>query len=155
MTTKASSNKVEKAVQAVKETTTKAADKVSKAAVKAGETTTKKATEVKDAAVKKATEVKDATVKKATKVKDATTKAVKEKTKKASAKATEVVTEVYIQYQGQEIAEADIVAKVKEAHVAAGHRAGAIKSLQIYTKPEENAAYYVINKKESGKITLF
>lgn len=45
--------------------------------------------------------------------------------------------------------------KVKAQFVAEGHRAGAIKKLDIYIKPEENAAYYVINEKFSGRVDLF
>lgn len=30
-----------------------------------------------------------------------------------------------------------------------------VNALQVYIKPEENAAYYVINQKKSGKIDLF
>ena len=49
---------------------------------------------------------------------------------------------------------ADLVAKVTESWVALGHRASSIKSLDLYIKPEDMAAYYVINGKESGKIAL-
>lgn len=30
-----------------------------------------------------------------------------------------------------------------------------IKTLQLYLKPEESAAYYVINQKFAGKVDLF
>ena len=39
--------------------------------------------------------------------------------------------------------------------VADGHRASSIKSLQVYLKPEEFAAYYVINQKFAGRVDLF
>lgn len=52
--------------------------------------------------------------------------------------------------------EAVVVDKVKAAFVASGHRVSSIKSLQIYIKPEENKAYYVINdNKYSGEVDLF
>lgn len=35
-----------------------------------------------------------------------------------------------------------------------GHRASSIKTLDLYVKPEDGAAYYVINGKETGKIEL-
>ena len=48
-----------------------------------------------------------------------------------------------------------MVEKVKAQFVAEGHRAGNIKSLRIYIKPEDKAAYYVINDKNAGRVDLF
>ena len=48
-----------------------------------------------------------------------------------------------------------VVDRVKEIYVADGHRESSIKSLQVYVKPEENAAYYVITDKINGRIDLF
>lgn len=67
----------------------------------------------------------------------------------------EVKPEVFIQYQSQEAVVADAIEKVKAEFVAGGHRASSIKSLQIYLKPEESAAYYVINQKVAGRVDLF
>ena len=61
---------------------------------------------------------------------------------------------IYVQFAGKEIPTADLVAKATEEWVALGHRASSIKSLDLYVKPEDMAAYYVINGKESGKIAL-
>lgn len=61
---------------------------------------------------------------------------------------------VYIQFAGKEILEKDIVDQVKQAWVANGHRAASIKSLDVYVKPEENMAYYVVNGKDTGSIEL-
>ena len=56
--------------------------------------------------------------------------------KKADAKKeAEKVEEVYVQFQGQEIATKDIVDKVKQAYKDDGHRVALIKSIQIYIKP--------------------
>ena len=89
-------------------------------------------------------------------------KPVKEKkpsraAKKAAAKAAkeELVPEVFIQYQGNEAIVADVIEKAKNEFVAEGHRASSIKSLQVYLKPEEFAAYYVINQKFAGRVDLF
>ena len=65
-----------------------------------------------------------------------------------------VTQNVYVQFAGLEISTADLTAKVTEEWVALGHRASSIKSLDLYVKPEDMAAYYVINGKESGKIAL-
>lgn len=63
--------------------------------------------------------------------------------------------EVFIQYEGREAIVADAIEKAKAEFVADGHRVSSIKSLQIYLKPEEYAAYYVINQKFAGKVDLF
>ncbi len=47
-----------------------------------------------------------------------------------------------------------MVEQVKALWTAEGHRASSIKSLEVYVKPEDMAAYYVINGKENGKIEL-
>ena len=85
-------------------------------------------------------------------------KAVREKrTAKAfkKAEAEELKPEVFIQYQGNETIVAEVIEKAKEQFVAEGHRASSVKSLQVYLKPEEFAAYYVINQKFAGKVDLF
>lgn len=60
-----------------------------------------------------------------------------------------------VQYQNNDTEIAAIEERVKAQFVAEGHRAGAIKKLDIYIKPEEFAAYYVINEKFSGRVDLF
>ena len=71
------------------------------------------------------------------------------KTTAESLKAT-----MYVQYQAKEVTVEDIVEKAKEAYKAEGHRVSSIKSLKVYIKPEESAAYYVINENNAGKIEL-
>ena len=75
--------------------------------------------------------------------------------KKAAPKKEELKPEVFIQYQGNEAIVADVIEKAKNEFVADGHRASSIKSLQVYLKPEEFAAYYVINQKFAGRVDLF
>ncbi len=48
----------------------------------------------------------------------------------------------------------DIAEQAKNAWVAEGHRASSLKSLDVYVKPEDSAAYYVVNGKAAGKIDL-
>ena len=67
----------------------------------------------------------------------------------------EVKPEVFIQYQGNEALVGEAIEKAKLAFVADGHRLSTIKTLQVYLKPEEYAAYYVINKKFTGRVDLF
>ncbi|MCI8418416.1 MAG: hypothetical protein HFI33_13150 [Lachnospiraceae bacterium] len=61
---------------------------------------------------------------------------------------------VTVEYAGNQYEENDIIQKIKDAWLAAGKKIKDIKSLNIYIKPEETAAYYVINGEDSGCITL-
>ena len=128
-------------------------------------TTAKEASKdtVKEAAVKSAPakeSVKETgkdTAKKATEKVEAATKTVVKKAaaKKAAPKKEELKPEVFIQFQGQEAVVADVIEKAKKQFEAEGHRASSIKSIQVYLKPEEYAAYYVINQKHAGRVDLF
>ena len=143
------------------QTTKKAEDVKINAPVKTAETVKTVKTETAAPAVK--AEVKE-TVKEAPKAeKKAEVKAEpkkrgpKPKAEKADAKKAEkkeAVQNVYVQFMGKEILTADLVAQVTEKWVALGHRASSIKELNLYVKPEDSAAYYVINGKESGKLEL-
>ena len=100
----------------------------------------------------KAEPAKKTAAKKETAKKETAKKTTAKKTVKAEKPA--VTQNVYVQFAGLEISTADLTAKVTEEWVALGHRASSIKSLDLYVKPEDMAAYYVINGKESGKIAL-
>ena len=100
----------------------------------------------------KAEPAKKTAAKKETAKKETARKTTAKKTVKAEKPA--VTQNVYVQFAGLEISTADLTAKVTEEWVALGHRASSIKSLDLYVKPEDMAAYYVINGKESGKIAL-
>ena len=114
-----------------------------KAAVKAEE----------EKVVEKAAEVKEtvkATVKTAAKK-----TAQKKTTRKTTTKNEASSTEVFVEFYGQQSSVESVEERVKAAFVAEGHKAGTIKSLKIYLKPEEQAAYYVINDKFAGRVDLF
>lgn len=91
--------------------------------------------------------------------KDEAKAAKKPAAKKSTAKKAdkpELKPDVFIEFQNRQASEATVVDKVKAAFVASGHRVSSIKSLQIYIKPEEYKAYYVINdNKYSGEVDLF
>ena len=136
----------------------KATDTVKKTApAKAAETA---AALVKDAA-EKAEPAKTAPVKEAVKEDKAP---AKKAPKKAAAKTTTTKTaktvkeaasqNVYIQFAGKEVKTEELVEQVKALWTAQGHRVSSIKNLEVYVKPEDAAAYYVINGKENGKIEL-
>ncbi len=114
---------------------------------------TTKATEVKEVKVEApvVAEVKEvkAEAKKAPAKKAPAKKAP---AKKAAAKAETVIT---VQFGGNEVAIATVEEKVKAQFVAEGNKASSIKSLNIYVKPEEASAYYVINGDVTGRVDLF
>lgn len=133
------------------QTTKKAEDVKINAPVKTAETAeTVKTVKTETAAPAVKAGVKE-TVKEAPKA-EVKTVAVKAEAPKAEKK--KAVQNVYVQFAGKEILTADLVAQVTEKWVALGHRASSIKELNLYVKPEDSAAYYVINGKESGKIEL-
>lgn len=152
--TKETVKAAESAVKA--EETVKAAVKEN-AAAKDSKTTTvvEKAAKAAAEETKKAVEETRAVVETAKKT---VKEAAKAKKTTRTAKKTEkepLVPEVYIQYQGREAIVAEAVEKAKAEFVADGHRVSSVKSLQVYLKPEENAAYYVINQKFAGRVDLF
>lgn len=62
---------------------------------------------------------------------------------------------VYLQYLGKEFSTKDILVKAKDTWMKeSGKGPEDIKSINIYLKPEEFAAYYVINDDATGKIEL-
>ena len=132
---------------AVKDATKKVESKVgdvAEAAAKKAEVVEEKAKEVAKATTKAVVEKAEPVVKKAA------TAAKKAKKEKQPAK-----TEIIVQYQQNAANLGELEDKVKKQFVAEGHRAGCIKTLNIYVKPEEYKAYYVINDKFFGSVDLF
>ena len=133
---------------AVKKTVEKAAkpavetEAVKAEATKAAAKTTEKAAEAKTTETAKKAPAKKTTARK-TPAKRTTTK-----------KAAVVTEEVYLQYAGKEFSSADLTAKVKEIWKETGKKAADLKDIKVYVKPEENAAYYVINNEETGSFGL-
>lgn len=63
--------------------------------------------------------------------------------------------EVILQYREYEVNMDDVTKRVKAHYVAKGNTEDSIESLQVYVKPEEFTAYYVINDGFCGKVNLF
>lgn len=129
------------------------------------ETATVKA-EKKETAAAKAIETKKDTTKKletkAAVLVDTAEKAVKT-VKKAAAKKTaakttkkaDLKTEFFLQFSGKEYTEKEILKKVKDVWTKdLKNKVGDMKDVKIYLKPEESAAYYVVNGDTTGKIDL-
>ena len=125
---------------------------------------TTKATEVKEVKVEtpvveapvvevkaEVKEEKKAPAKKAPAKKAATTEK-KAPAKKAAAKAETVIT---LEFGDYTAVMSTVEEKVKAQIVAEGVKASAIKSLNIYVKPFENKAYYVVNEDVTGSVDLF
>lgn len=139
-----------------------------KATAKETEKTEPKKVAKKPVEKKEAVKEPEATKEEAVK---ADTKAVSADTKKESAQPApkkrgrkpgsknkqkeQLTPEVYVQYHGEEAEQSAIIEKIKEQYVSEGHRAGNIKSLKLYLKPEDRAAYFVINDRYAGKVDLF
>ena len=69
------------------------------------------------------------------------------------AKAESMKPAVFVQYLGREADMDTLVESAKAAFHSENQRAP-ITDLKLYVKPEENAAYYVINETYSGKLGL-
>lgn len=133
--TKAAAPKAEPVKAAVKAEAPKA--EAAKAPVKE---TVKKAAAPKAAA--KTTEKKPAVKKEAAPKKETVKKAPA--AKKAPAKAAAPEASVVIEYAGKQVVAKDVLAAATRAFKEA-KKDVEIKTIEIYVKPEENVAYYVVN----------
>ena len=114
-----------------------------KAVVTADKAETKKAAAVKTAVEKKETVKKEAAAKKEpVKKETAAKKAPARRT--AAKKAEDVKATVTIQFAGKEVVAKNILEEAKKAFAAA-NKGVEIKTIDIYVKPEEGVAYYVVN----------
>ena len=67
----------------------------------------------------------------------------------------EPAPEIIFQYREYEASMDAVTERVKAHYYAKGHAHGSIESIQIYVKPEDFTAYYVINDGVVGKVNLF
>ena len=128
---------------ATRKTTATKKTSAAKTTAKAAE----KAAEVKEAVAETVAEVKTAAAKKTTEAKEAVNKTAKKVTKKA---ADVTIT---VEFAGRQAVITDIAAKAEAAYKAMNADAE-IKTLDIYVKPEENAAYYVVNGEGSADFRI-
>ena len=145
--------------ETVKDTAKKTAEAVKQAAKETGAVAKKAAKETSAVAKKAAKETADSVKKTAKETSTATKKAVKETATTVKRTAKKEYTklalkETYIQVGGSEYKETEILKKVEESFLAAGHKITAMKNLQIYVKPEDGAAYYVVNGEITGRVDL-
>lgn len=75
-------------------------------------------------------------------------------TKKAAAKK-ELKTEVTIQFDGKSYSQEDLIQIAKDVwKYDLNQKAGDLTSIELYVKPEEHMAYYVMNKDFAGSFYL-
>ncbi len=63
--------------------------------------------------------------------------------------------QMFLQFNEQEVELSTVEANVKKEWKEAGHKLTEIETLDIYVKPQEGKAYYVVNKEIEGKTDLF
>ena len=131
---KETEKKVEKAVAKAEKTVEKAAAKVEKAPEE------KKVAAASKKVVKKAEKAVDTAAKKVAKT-------VAKKADTKDAKAT-----VILQFAGAEFKMTDILEAAKKDF--ASNNTVALKTITLYVKPEDGAAYYVANDDITGKVNL-
>ena len=139
---------VETSVKAEETLAEKVTEKVEKKAENTVERVAEKAKATAKTTAKKASD----TAKKAPTAAKAGVKKAGEATKKNYVKMA--LQETYIQMFGNEYKESEILDKVEAQFVSEGHRVSNIRTLNLYVKPEDNAAYYVINEKYTGRVDL-
>ena len=61
---------------------------------------------------------------------------------------------VVIQYQGRERSEKNLLDLIYQDMLNQGINEGEIENIDIYVKPEEQAVFYVVNKKIEGQIAF-
>ena len=61
---------------------------------------------------------------------------------------------LYIQSNGLEVKDSDLIAQIKKECTANGMKIKDIKTLNVYVKPEEGMAYYTVNDDTKGSIAL-
>ena len=136
-----------KAEEVKAEAEAKTAEKVEEPVAEAVETEEKVEEKAEDEKAVSAKEEEKKTVKRGR-------RAAKE-AKAVAAKKTAAEPKVYVQFGADESDVDSIVEKIKAEYVDQGHRVSSIKDLRVYLKPEDGAAYYVINEKVAGRVDLF
>lgn len=116
------------------------------------EETRKAESAVKAPAAKTEKTSKKETVSKAAEKAEKKPAAKKASAKKAVTKAEVKKENVILQFAGKEV-EIDAVIASAKADFKANNK-GCLRSINVYVKPDENAAYYVVNGKTTGKVEL-
>lgn len=149
MATKRQAKKQESKLNAMKAASAPVVEKVAEKAAPIVE----KVVEKTAPAVEKVVEKTVPAVEKAAEKVVEETKEVAKKVKKAAPKK-EMKTTLFVEHQGKQVEEKDMIAAVKKAWTKSGRKIGDIKTMTLYVKPEEDAVYYVINTTETGSVAF-
>ena len=71
------------------------------------------------------------------------------------ARQKEMIKEIYIQYRELEGRMDQIEQRIYDQFCQQGHQISDIQKLQIYVKPQDFTAYYMINDSIGGKVGIF
>lgn len=136
------------AAKAVKEAAAPAAKAVKETAAPAAKA-------VKETAAPAAKAVKKETAKAAEKAKTAVKKTAEKAAVKKPAAKKEITASVSVQFSGKSYTTEELVAIAKDVwKYDLKQKASDFKSVELYVKPEENQAYYVINGEHTGSFFI-
>ena len=113
------------------------------------EPTLKSVKEKAEPTLKKAKEKAEPKIREARKKAEPVIDEMKTRASKASVK-----TEVFLQFGDYEMRIDDIIDKTCEDYLSRGGTLRGLRSLRVYVKPEDHAAYYVANHDETGRVSL-
>jgi hypothetical protein len=75
--------------------------------------------------------------------------------KKSRSARARIAQNITLQYQGRDVKTADLEARVREIwEKEYGKAADDLRKIDLYLKPEDNAAYFVLNGSYTGHIDL-
>lgn len=129
-------------------TTAKTAAKVAPVEEVKVEATVVEETPAKKTTAKKTTATKTTTSKTTTAAKKTTTR------KTTAKKAVEPTVDFYVEYNGVQDSYANVLENVKKSYIE-NNEGAEIKSIKVYLKPTENAAYCVINDEDEFRMDVF
>ena len=113
------------------------------------------AKKVEEAAVPAAKAVKKETAKAAAKAKTVVKKTAAKAATSARAAKKEVEATVSVQFSGKSYTTQELVAIAKDVwKYDLKQKVSDLKSVELYVKPEENQAYYVINGEHTGSFFI-
>ncbi|MBO4864074.1 MAG: hypothetical protein J5517_06900 [Eubacterium sp.] len=63
-------------------------------------------------------------------------------------------TNVYIEFYGEQINQADVIKDAEKIWKDAGNKPANLKKLEVYIKPEDDRVYYVFNGDITGSFPI-
>jgi hypothetical protein len=63
-------------------------------------------------------------------------------------------TSCFVEYSGKQLDQNELIVRIKDLWTNDGNKIKDIKSLNLYIKPEESTAYYVINNSYTGSFQM-